>query len=179
MTAPDPTVPPPMLQLPDWFKGGWVDAEDLVCSYFQALLGSSVYVCTWMPPGHYVLSPGEPVGGTEPTLRVWRQPGKADPVSRRDEALVQIAAITPTRKESWQLTNFVRRMLDDDVVVGVPVTLSDGSRHQVSHSEEWLGPQLVPERVVDEKFIPVTYKLSIREPTGLPKYGLTIKSLLS
>ena len=40
-------------------------------------------------------------------------------------------------------------------------------------------PQLVPERVVDEKFIPVTYKLGIREPTGLPKYGQAIRSLLS
>jgi len=167
-----------MLQLPAWFHGGNVDAEDLVCSYFEWLLGSNVYVCTWLPPGHYVLTPGEPVGGTQPTLRVWRQPGKADPDIRRDEAIVQIAAITPTRQESWQLIDFVRTMMDDDVCVGLPITLSDGSKSTIARSEEWLGPQLVPERVVDEKFIPVTFKVGIREKPGRTNYRTTINSLL-
>jgi hypothetical protein len=166
-----------MLQLPAWYAGGYVDAEDLIVSYFTWLLGDSVYVCTWLPPAHYVLTPGEPVGGTQPTLRVWRQPGKADPENRRDNAVVQIAAITPTRQESWQLIDFVRRMMDDDVVVGLPVTLSTGATYQITHSEEWLGPQLIPERVVDEKFIPVSFKIAIREPFGLPKYAQIIRSL--
>lgn len=166
-----------MLALPEWFEGGYFDAEDLVCNYLQWLLGDSVYVCTWMPPGHYELTPGQPVGGTQPTLRVWRQPGKADPESRRDEALIQIAAITATRKESWQLIDFVRRMMDDEVVVGFPIKLSDGSTSQIDRIEEWMGPQLVPERYVDEKFIPVTFKLGIRERGGLPRYRKVLNSL--
>jgi hypothetical protein len=168
MTTPDPTVAPTMLQLPDWFAGGRVDVEDLVCSYFAALLGEAVYVCTWLPPNHYVLSPGEAVGGTQPTLRIWRQPGKFDPDLRRDEALVQVAVITPTRKESWQLVDFVTQMMDED-----------GSVAKIATSSEWLGPQLVPERVVDEKFIPVTFKLGVRERGGLPPYQKIINSLLS
>lgn len=177
MTQPDPTTPPQMLQLPDWFAGGFVDVEDLVCNYFE-IICPNVYVCTWLPPGHYELSPGEPVGGTQPTLRVWRQPGKHDPDLRRDEALVQIAAITPTRQESWQLIDFVRRTMSDDVVVGLPIPLTEGGKGSIATSTEWLGPQLIPERVVDEKFVPVTYKLGIRERGGLPHYRKIIYPLL-
>src|ERR1700709_374884 len=96
-----------MLELPDWYEGGYTDAEDLVSQYFRWRLGDRVYICTWLPPGHYVLSPGEEVGGTQPPLRVWRQPGKSDEDTRVDTALVQIAAITPTRQESWKLVEFV------------------------------------------------------------------------
>lgn len=167
-----------MLQLPDWYVGGQTDAEELVKSYLKRVLGASnVYVCTWLPPNHYVLTPGEDIGGTQPTLRVWRQPGKFDPEIRRDQALVQIAAITPTRKESWQLVEFVRSIFQDDVIVKKKIVMPDGTTTSVSCSEEWLGPQLVPERLVDEKFIPVTFKLGLREPVGLPNYGQIINSL--
>jgi hypothetical protein len=168
-----------MLQLPDWYQGGKTDAEDLVKSYLKRVLGpnSNVYVCTWLPANHYTLSPGEEIGGTQPTLRVWRQPGKFDPTTRRDQALVQIAAITPTRKESWQLVEFVRDVMDSDVIVKLPITLSNGDTASVSCCEEWQGPQLVPERLVDEKFIPVTFKIGLREPGDLPNYRQIIKSL--
>jgi hypothetical protein len=166
-----------MLQLPGWYEGGKTDAEDLVMSYFKRLLGDRVYVCTWLPPGHYVLSPGEETGGTQPTLRVWRQPGKFDPEIRRDQALVQIAAITPTRKESWQLIEFVRDMLDDEVVTDQVIVMSDGENAAVSCAEEWMGPQLVPEHLVDEKFIPATFKLSLREDVDRPDYRAIVKSL--
>lgn len=166
-----------LLELPDWFEGGYLDAEDLAMCYFKRLLGGRVYVCTWIPPGHYTLTPGEEVGGTQPTLRVWRQPGKSDPDLRRDQTLIQFAAITPTRKESWKLVEFVRRMLEDDVVGGFPIINSDGVKSSFAKSEEWLGPQLIPERVVDEKFIPVTFKLGLREPIGLPNYRKVINNL--
>lgn len=167
-----------MLQLPEWFAGGKTDAEELVKSYLTRLLaGTNVYVCTWLPPGHYTLTPGEEIGGTQPTLRVWRQPGKFDSEIRSDSAIVQIAAITPTRKESWQLVEFLREVFDDDVIVGQKIVLPDGDTTSVRCSEEWQGPTLVPERLVDEKFIPITFKLGLREPAGLPKYGQIIKSL--
>ncbi|QNJ56830.1 tail terminator [Mycobacterium phage Reindeer] len=166
-----------MLELPEWYEGGFVDAEELVMSYFRRLLGDRVFLCTWLPQGHYVLSPGEKVGGTQPTLRIWRQPGRFDPTLRRDEALVQIAAITPTRYESWRLIDFVRCMLDHDVCVGFPVTLPDGETTSMHSSEEWQGPQLVPERLVDEKFIPVTFKIGIREPFDLPNYRKILNAL--
>lgn len=166
-----------MLQLPEWFEGGYTDAEELVMSYFQWLLGDRVFVCSWLPPGHYALSPGVEVGGTQPTLRVWRQPGRSDPELRRDEALVQIAAITPTRKESWQLVTFVRALMDDEVFPRTKIVLPDGTKTSASTSSEWMGPQLVPERIVDEKFIPVTFKIGLREPVGLPNYKQILNTL--
>lgn len=166
-----------MLQLPEWFEGGFIDSEELIMSYFEWLLGSEVFVCTWLPAGHYTLTEPDEIGGTQPTLRVWRQPGKSDPDLRRDQALVQIAAITPTRKESWELVDFVRRMMEDDVLAGFPIPLPDNEKYSFSKSEEWSGPQLVPERVVDEKFIPVTFKLGLREPHGLPNYRQVLNNL--
>ncbi|WP_099021272.1 phage tail termination protein [Mycolicibacterium palauense] len=166
-----------MLELPDWFEGGYIDVEQLVVSYFEWLLGDRVFLCTWMKPGHYELSPGEEFGGTQPTLRVWRQPGKVDDQTRIDQCLVQIAAITPTRHESWKLTNFVRRMMDEKVLLSTPIHLPDGSKHRFVSSDEWTGPQVVPERYVDEKFIPVTFKLGIREPADLPNYAGILKTL--
>lgn len=166
-----------MLDLPDWYEDGDTDAEELVMSYLSRLLGDKVTVCTWLPSGWYELTPGEEVGGTQPTLRVWRQPGRFDPALRMDQAVIQIAAITPTRKESWKLIRFVRRMMDDEVVTGLPITLPDGETSTIRRSEEWLGPQLVPEPYVDEKFIPISFKISLREPEGLPNYRQIIKSL--
>lgn len=166
-----------MLDLPDWYEGGYRDAEEMVVTYFEWLLGERVYVCTWMPPNHYTLSPGEQFGTTIPTLRVWRQPGKADDEMRRDEALIQVAAITPTRKESWQLIKFVRSMLDNDVITSTTITLPDGERARFAKSQEWMGPQMVPERLVDEKFVPVTFRMALREPRDLPNYVQILKSL--
>lgn len=161
------------LVLPDWYEGGDEDIEDAICDYFEWLL-EDVYVCTWLPTGHYTPGSSE---GTQPTLRIWRQPGRFDPCLRADEALIQIAAITPTRAQSWRLIGFVRRMLDDDVFAGFAIPRKDGSKTVFRKSEEWVGPQLVPERVVDDKFVPVTYKIQKREPIGLPNYGRILKSL--
>nr|WP_074292890.1 MULTISPECIES: hypothetical protein [Mycobacteroides] len=68
-------------------------------------------------------------------------------------------------------------MMDDEVVTGLPITLPDGETSTIRKSEEWLGPQLVPEQYVDEKFIPISFKISLREPEGLPNYRQIIKSL--
>lgn len=167
-----------MLELPTWFEedSDW-DVEQILIDYFSWLLGDKVFVCTWMAPGYYQLSSGEAAGGTQPTLRIWRQPGRFDPTLRWDQALVQIAAITPTRSESWRLIKFVRRMLDDEVFTKFPILRADGSVSTFTHSEEWVGPQLVPERVVDEKFIPITFKLSTRERIDQPNYRQVLKSL--
>ncbi|OQW34508.1 MAG: hypothetical protein A4E20_10840 [Nitrospira sp. SG-bin2] len=165
------------MNLPNWFKGGFEDTEDAICDYFEWLLGDSVFVCTWLPPGHYTPTV-EPNGGTQPTLRVWRQPGLAEPDLRVDETLIQIASIAETRADAWKLCDFVRSMMDPYVLERFPIPRKDGSVTKFSYSKEWLGPQTIPERIIDEKFIPVTYKLPIRKPRNLPNYRQIINNLL-
>lgn len=164
-----------MLELPDWYQGGYTDTEDALCDYFEWLLGDRVFVCTWLPKGHY-----EPYSenGTQPTLRIWRQPGRADQSIRTDETLVQIAAIAETRADAWKLIDFVRQMMDYLVLERFPIPRKDGSVTKFPSGEEWLGPQTIPERLIDEKFIPVTYKLPLRKPRGLPNYRQILTNLL-
>jgi hypothetical protein len=162
------------LDLPSWFEGGYTDTEDAICDYFEWLTDGKVFVCTWLPPGWYDPSSGK---GTEPTLRVWRQPGRADGSLRTDESLIQIAALTRSRSDSWKLIDFVRRMMDDEVFALVPIPRKDGSVTKFQGATEWLGPQQVPEQFIDDKFIPVTYRLPIREPRFLPNYRDILKSL--
>lgn len=165
------------LNLPDWFEGGFTDTEAALCDFFEWLLGDEVFVCTWLPLGHYTPTV-DPIGGTQPTLRIWRQPGKFDSETRTDESLVQFAAIAPTRAEAWQLIEFVRRMMDPLVFERFPIPRRDGSVTKFSCVEEWLGPQQIPEGIIDEKFIPVTYKLPIRERRNLPNYRQIMTTLL-
>ena len=160
--------------LPDWFVPGYQDIEDTVCDYFDWITAGSVKTYTWLPPGYYDPAEGK---GTEPTLRIWRQPGKADSSLRTDECLVQIACITPKRSTTWQLVEFVRRMMDDEVIGLLPIPRKDGTVSKILACEEWLGPQQVPEQYIDEKFVPVTFKLSTREARLLPNYRQILKSL--
>lgn len=166
-----------MLELPDWFAGGFEDTEAAVCDYFEWLLGDGVFICTWLPEGHYTPTT-ESVGGTQPTLRIWRQPGRIDQSMRTDETLVQIAAIAETRADAWKLIDFVRQMMDYLVLERFPIPRKDGSVTKFSSGEEWLGPQTIPERIIDEKFIPVTYKLPLRKPRNLPNYRKILTDLL-
>lgn len=160
--------------LPDWYEQKYDDTEDALCDYFEWVTDGSVATYTWLPPGYYDPTSGL---GTEPTLRIWRQPGRADSSLRTDQTLVQIAAITKKRSDSWLLIDFVREMLDDDVFGGFPIPRKDGSVTKFRCAEEWLGPQIVPEQLYDEKFIPITYKLPIRERRLRPNYRQTLKNL--
>lgn len=165
-----------MISFPDWYKGGFEDTEDAICDYFEFLLGNSVFICTWLPPGHYTPT-DEDEGGTQPTLRILRQPGKFDDQTRLDHALIQITAFAETRDDVVKLNDFVRAMMDPLVFVRFPIPRKDGSVTKFSSAEEWLGPQSFPERIVDDKFIPATYKLPIRKPRNLPNYRQIISNL--
>ena len=75
--------------------------------FFTWLL-PDVAVFSWLPNNYY-----EPGGqGTEPTLRIWRQPGGRDVELRNDEALIQIAAISDSAATSWELIEFCGSMMD-------------------------------------------------------------------
>jgi hypothetical protein len=161
--------------LPDWFVPGFqADVEDTICDYFDWLTAGEVKTFTWLPPGYYDPASGQ---GTQPTLRVWRQPGKADGQLRTDDSLVQIACITNKRSTTWELVEFVRMMMDDTVIGMLPIPRKDGSTSKILSSREWLGPQQVPEQFIDEKFVPVTFMLRTREARFQPDYRQILMSL--
>src|SRR5687768_12481771 len=100
------------LILPPWYKGPeYVNVEDLFQEYLQPLL-PSVRVVHWLEPGWYVPMGFEgATNGTEPTLRIWRQPGQRDYESNTDIPLLQVAAVTRSHDDSWKLLEFVDSMM--------------------------------------------------------------------
>lgn len=164
--------------LPDWYVGQYPDTEDALCDYFEWLTDGKVKAYTWLPPEFYALSDsGDVLEVPQPSLWVWRKPGNADPDSRSDRQLVQIAAITNKRSDSWELIGFVREMMEDKIICNLDIPRKDGSTTRFRHSEEWLGPEIRIAGIADEKFIPVTFKVSVREIRCRPDYRPIIKNL--
>lgn len=158
--------------LPDWYKREFLDVEELFMDYFEFLL-PDVEVLSWLPDGYY-----EPNGqGTEPTLRIWRQPGGRDVELRTDEALIQIAAISDSAATSWEMIEFCASMMDV-LNNGFKIPRPDGTRQEVKNVRPWLGPQQVPEAPIDEKFVPMTWVVSIRGKRLLPDYRPILESLV-
>ena len=160
------------LVLPEWYEREFVDVEQLFYDYFTLLL-PDVKVYSWLPNNYY-----EPGGlGTEPTLRIWRQPGGRDVELRTDEALIQIAAISDSSATSWELIEFCMSMMDV-LNNGFKIPRPDGSRTSVKDVVVWLGPQQVPEFPIDEKFVPMTWKVSVRGKRLLPDYLPILETLV-
>ena len=161
------------LVLPEWYKREFVDVEGLFHDYFQLLL-PDVAIYSWLPNNYY-----EPGGlGTEPTLRIWRQPGGRDVELRTDEALIQIAAISDSAATSWELIEFCMTMMDV-LNGGFKIPQADGTRQGVREVSVHVGPQQIPEFPIDEKFVPMTWKVTVRGKRLLPDYRPILDSLVS
>lgn len=159
------------LVLPEWYKREFVDVEELFMDYFEWLL-PDVKVYSWLPNGYY-----EPGGtGTEPTLRIWRQPGSRDLELRTDEALIQIAAISDSSATSWEMIEFCMSMMDV-LNKGFKIPRTDGTRQGIKDVSVWLGPQQIPEVPIDEKFVPLTWKVTIHGKRLLPDYRNILETL--
>ena len=163
--------------LPNWYVTQYPDTEDALCDYFEWLTDGKVKAYTWLPPEFYDFSDEAGFEAPQPSLWVWRKPGKSDQDARTDSQLVQIAAITNTRADSWELIGFVREMMEDKIICNLDIPRADGSFTRFRHSEEWLGPEIRVAGIADEKFIPVTFKVSVREIRARPEYRQIIKNL--
>lgn len=165
--------------LPDWYKGPeYLNVEDVFHDFFQPLL-PEVRVVHWIEPDWYVpkgFVDVTPTYGTEPTLRLWRQPGQRDDESTTDAPLLQFAAVTRSHDDSWELLEFVHSMMMA-LNKGHKIIRPDGSRVGVKNVKFWLGPQVVPEAPVDEYFIPVTYSFTIPGKKLQPDYRSILDNL--
>lgn len=162
--------------LPEWWKGpGFINVEDLFQAYFQPLL-PEVRVVHWLEPGWYVPQGFEnATNGTEPTLRLWRQPGQRDYETNTDVPLLQVAAVTRRHEDSWDLLEFVDTLMQA-LENGHKIDF-DGRKVQVKNVGLWLGPQVIPEAPVDEFFIPMTWSFTINGKKLQPNYREILNTL--
>lgn len=159
------------LSLPTWYQGGFVDIEALLCDLFMWLLGSTfnpnsgwtgIPVVTWLVDDYY--------DNPRPVIRVHRHAGRALEGLPFDHAVVQIAAMSQSRADSWQLITFVRHVMAA-CSGGFKVPRPDGTHTQINSVEEWVGPVQAPDDFIDDRFIPVTYRVLVRGPrTFSPEY---------
>lgn len=145
---------------PEWYGGGFPDAEKLLESLYEPLL-TDVELVPWLPkPSEYeaTLKAGKTI------LRIRRTGGSINFDENRDEPRVQIAAIARKRSTSWELIEFCRQMLFDGFNRGAIVP---GTTHQMQAASEVLGPQLIAENIVEPRLVPITFGLFTWKPGGL------------
>lgn len=149
-----------MIGYPDWWAGGFPDAEDLMKTLFTPLL-TNVSLVPWLPEVSKVATQLQAGNGF---LRIYRTGGKINHEQNRDEPNVQFAALTESRAKSWELIEFIRMVLDEFVARGA---LVPGTSQVLQCAGEAVGPQLIPELLRDEKLVPVTFTLHTWKPKGL------------
>lgn len=143
------------LNLPSWYKGGFVDVEDLLCDLFDWLLGDEIPVVTWLVEDYY-LNP-------RPVIRVHRAAGRALDGMPFDHAVVQIGVLSQSRRDSWELIGFVRHVMAA-CSGGLKVPRQNGTFTQINSVEEWVGPVQALDEFVDDRFVSVNYRILVREP---------------
>lgn len=158
------------LTLPSWYKGGFIDVEDLLCDLFSWLLGDEIPVVTWLVEDYYE--------NPRPVIRVHRAAGKAVDGMPFDHAVVQIGVLSQSRHDSWELTGFVRQVMAA-CSGGFKVPRRDGTTTQINSVEEWAGPVQALDEYVDDKFISINYRILVREPRNVsPDYYRQIMNTL-
>jgi hypothetical protein len=163
--------------LPEWYKGSeHINVEDLFHDFLQPLV-PLVNVTHWVHPSEYGYVPFQS-DGAEPTLRLWRQPGQWDAETNDDIPLLQVAAVTRSVDESWELLEFVRSMMKMLYLHPTyKIVMADGTKVQVKNVRLWLGPQVLPEGPVDQYFIPMTWSMTIPGKKLQPDYYTVLKNL--
>jgi hypothetical protein len=158
------------VDLPDWYTvPGYHDVEQLFVDYFS-WINPTVYVGTVIPSGWWT-----PDSAPAPLIRVWRLPGRADPQLREDESVVNIATLSRSRQDSWKLSGFVRDAMR--AAPGVKIPRGDGTKTVVDAVSEWVGPSQIPEQFIDDKFIPITFRVSLGMRRIVPDYHKIIANL--
>lgn len=122
-----------------------------------------VSIVPWFPkPAVYE----EDLAAGKALLRFARTGGRINFDQNRDEPLIQIAAVAKSRALSWDLIEFCRQVVwQFERAAVVPST-----PHMLQASEEVIGPQIIPENIVEPRLVPVTFGLYTWKPRALPNY---------
>lgn len=168
-----------MITYPSWWRGGSPDAERTIKDLFThpantAAAGlSGVDVRSWLPLPDKARAW---LDGDNGYLRVYRVGGQINRDRRPwvDQTRIQIAAWCANRDDSWELIEYVREMLwafeDGGTVHRSETTRSGLDTTFIKVQGELLGPQLIPEQILDDKLVPVTFEIHTDRPKSLPDY---------
>ncbi|MFR9767054.1 hypothetical protein [Nocardia sp. SC052] len=157
---------------PDWWEGGWPDAELValdLAQYYLNLLTPTGLAVTWLPDDFADL-----VEAGTPVVRAYR--GGMGAEGLWDPAAVQLGVIARKRSTSWEVLEYLRQMFLS-YEHGGPVRRADGSITYVDCIEEIVGPQQLPELNPDDRLVPATYRIELRRPRNLPDYARIRESL--
>lgn len=161
-----------MITFPDWWEGGFPDAElvalDLAQKYLDLLTPHGL-ACTWLPD-----DVNELIEAGVVVVRVYRGGLGADGLW--DSSATQLGVIAATRRDSWEVMEYLRQILRS-FEHGGPVRRQDGSITMVACIEEIVGPQQLQELNPDDRLVPATFRLDFRYPRDKPDYRVVRESL--
>lgn len=168
-----------MIVYPPWWRGGSADAERTMKDLFTfpenvAAQGlSGVDVRAWLPTPDVARAWMDQGNGI---LRAYRTGGRInrDVYPWVDESQVQFAAWCSSRDAAWDLIEYVREMLlaytDGGQVQRSAPTRSGLTTTYIRVPGELLGPELIPELILDDKLVLSTFEIHIDRPKSLPDY---------
>ncbi|MCT7369461.1 phage tail termination protein [Mycolicibacterium llatzerense] len=159
------------ISYPAWWnrdQAGFPNIENLLKTLFTPMI-SGITVTYWLPSDRVIEDTLAAGGGF---LRIYRTGGRANYEENRDEPNVQLAALTKSRDDSWDLIEFARTGVLSQFEKAAVVP---GTQHQLKCEGEVVGPQYIPEQMRDERLVPATFTLhtwrlksnSLRQAIGL------------
>lgn len=161
-----------MIVFPDWYEGGWPDREEVVMDLVQT------YLDLLTPQGKAVTfltqEDGALIDSGVPVVRVFRGGLNADGLW--DPAAVQLGVIAQTRKDSWDVMEYLRQILLS-FEHGGPVRRADGSITLLTEVSEMGGPQQLPELDFEHRLVLGTFNVECRLPDTVPDYAAIRESL--
>ncbi|GAA4399662.1 phage tail termination protein [Tsukamurella soli] len=168
-----------MIVFPDFYKGGYLDAEKTVTYYMQPLLDlctPSPRAVSWMPRDATKL-----VGDDgEPLVRYRRLFGQAADLYKESVHVQQIVTAS-NRADAMQVSEFCRQMLTavrNSYEVTYPMSdqSEPGRAAVIVCVEDAQGPEVDIPVDFDERIVVSTFLVTIRRPT-LPNYQQVVATL--
>lgn len=155
------------LKLPDWYDGGFHNAEDVFCALLQKWFDDcdpKPTAVTWLKPD---------IEENLPVVRVWRRGGRR--TAAMDHAVLQVSVIAKTRNEAQRLADFIRELVN---VYKGPVVLPNGEKAMVEDVADNQGPTQMPDIPgITDRLVVNYYDINIKRPMGRPDYAPILRSL--
>lgn len=155
------------LTFPDWYEGGFHNAEDVFCALLQKWFND----CTPAPKAVTWLAPNSEEN--LPVVRVWRRGGRRS--AAMDHPVLQVSVIAETRDEAQRLADFIRELVN---VFKGGVVLPNGEKALIEDISDNQGPTQMPEIPgLMDRLVVNYYDVNIKRPTSRPDYARLLRNM--